>query len=60
MKEKMLPYAFSKSEVATARMISDHGGSSIRDLSTLLGKSESSISQTVNSLEEAKNWLNTR
>ena len=52
MKEKMLPYAFSKVEVATARMISDHGGSSICDLSTLLGKSESTISQTVNSLEE--------
>ena len=52
MKEKMLTYAFSENEVATARMISDHGGSSIRDLSTLLGKSESTISQTVNSLEE--------
>ena len=36
MKEKMLTYAFSENEVATARMISDHGGSSIRDLSTIL------------------------
>ena len=52
LKEKMLPYAFSKGEIATVRMISDHGESSIRDLSTLLGKSESSISQTVKSLEE--------
>jgi DNA-binding transcriptional ArsR family regulator len=52
MKEKMLPFAFSKGEVATARMISEHGALSIRDLSNLLGKLESSISQTVKSLEE--------
>ena len=52
MKEQMLPFAFSKGEIATARMISDHSGSSIRDLSTLIGKSESSISQTVKGLEE--------
>lgn len=47
----MLPYAFSKREIATARVISDRQGSSIHDLSTTLGKSESSISQTVKSLE---------
>ena len=51
MKEQMLPYAFSKGEIATARAISDHKSSSIHDLSTIIGKSESSISQTVKSLE---------
>ena len=52
MKEKMLPFAFTKSELASVRIISDHGGLSIRELSTLMGKLESSVSQTVKSLEE--------
>lgn len=51
MKEQMLPFAFSKGEIATARAISDHRCSSIRDLTTILGKSASSISQTVKALE---------
>lgn len=51
MKEQMLPFAFSKREIATARAISDHKYASIRDLSTIMGKSASSISQTVKILE---------
>ncbi|QRF75670.1 hypothetical protein Thermo_01176 [Thermoplasmatales archaeon] len=51
MKEQMLPFAFSKGEIATARAVSNHPFLSIRDLSTELGKSESSISLTVKSLE---------
>jgi len=47
----MLPYAFSKGEIATARVISDRHGLSIQDLSTIIGKSESSISQIVKRLE---------
>ena len=51
MKEQMLPFAFSKGEIAITRAISDHKYSSIRDLSNFMGKSASSISQTVKSLE---------
>ncbi len=51
MKEQMLPFAFSKGEISTARLISDNQGLSIRELSTIIGKSESSISQTVKILE---------
>lgn len=51
MKEQTLPFAFSKNEIATARMISSHGGESIRELATIMGKTESSVSQNVKSLE---------
>lgn len=51
MKEQMLSFAFSKVEIATARAISYHKYSSIHDLSTIMGKSSSSISQTIKSLE---------
>ncbi len=47
----MLPYAFSKREIAMARVISSHKYSSILDLSAIMGKSASSISQIVKSLE---------
>ena len=52
MKEKMLPFAFSKGEISTIRVIAEHQDSSIRDLSALTRKSESSISQMVKSLEK--------
>ena len=51
MKVQRLPFTLSKGEIATVRAISDHKYSSIRDLSIIMGKSESSISQTVKSLE---------
>ena len=52
MKEQMMPFALSKGEIMAARAISDHSGLSIRELSTILRKSQSSISQTVKSLEK--------
>jgi transposase len=61
MKEQMIPFALSKGEIVAAMAISDHRGSSIRELSTIIGKSQSSISQMVKSLEkkgfvETKKW----
>ena len=51
MKEKMLPFSFSKGEISTQRVISNHRSLSVRDLSILTRKSESSVSQIVRRLE---------
>lgn len=55
----MLPFAFTRGEIATARVVSNHRHLSVRELSERIGKSESSISHTVKSLE-AKGILETR
>lgn len=47
----MLPFTLTKGEIATVRAISEHNGSSILELSQKMGKSESSVSQRVKSLE---------
>ncbi len=59
MKEQMMPFALSKGEIVAARAISDHRGSSISELSAIIGKSQSSISQMVKSLEK-KGFVETR
>lgn len=51
MKEKMLPFAFSKGEIATARAISNSRKLSVQEISIITGKSESSVSQRVKGLE---------
>lgn len=51
MKEQMLPFTFSKAEIATIRAISSHRPLSIHDLAIIMRKSSSSVSQTVKSLE---------
>ena len=51
MKEKMLPFSFSRGEISAQRVISNHRNLSIRDLSISMRKSESSVSQIVKRLE---------
>ena len=51
MKEKMLPFSFSRGEISAQRVISNHRNLSVRDLSILMRKSESSVSQIVKRLE---------
>ena len=51
MKEKMLPFTFSKVEITAGKVISNRRNLSIRDLSISIGKSESSTSQIVKRLE---------
>ncbi len=59
MKEQMLPFALSKGEISIARALSKSNGPSIRELSVMLDKSESSISQAVKGLER-KGFITTR
>ena len=47
----MLPFAFTSSEIAAARAISDHSGSSVQELAAILKTSESWVSQIVKNLE---------
>ena len=51
MKEKMLPFSFSRGEISAQRVISNHRNLSVRDLSISMRKSESSVSQIVKRLE---------
>jgi len=51
MKEKMLPFSFSRGEISAHRVISNHRNISVRDLSISMRKAESSVSQIVKRLE---------
>ncbi len=51
MKVQTLPFTFSKGEIFTVRIITDHREASIRELSTLMKIPESSVSKNVKSLE---------
>lgn len=51
MKEQMLPFALSKGEIVTARVISNNRRLSVKEISAMTGKSESSVSGKVKSLE---------
>ena len=51
MKEKMLPFIFSAGEISVGRFVSNSRNLSIRDLTVLMDKSESSVSQIVKKLE---------
>lgn len=50
MKEQMLPFAFSKGEITTARAISNNRRLSFQEISTITRRPESSVSQKVKSL----------
>ena len=51
MKEKMLPFSFSRGEISAHRLISTHRNVSVRDLSISMRRGESSVSQIVKRLE---------
>ena len=59
MKEKSSPWFLTTREIAVARAISNANGSTIGGLSSITGKSESSVSQTVKGLEE-KGFITSR